>query len=703
MITELIAAISAGQEAYKFTEGLYNGENYKSVDKAFKMFDAIDFNGDFESEVNEVLECLNPVSESDRLFVKVGAWALRARCYAVLGQFTKARQNISFVLNAQEDFFTVNKNVIYGFQEDARVLLKDIKKFEKDLKKKQNAEHLPQIESLVHTLQGLYSACTFDWLISIEDTVAEEKDGFLNFGCDFYGDLVNSFFGTSIPLSFYKKKWTFKKLAEQVYDKAEIPDTYEWHIRRTFIENLPGVNLPFLAFPTVLRGIQFDFDEIEDELVLLVVNLMPRRLIITDKRIFFEEDFGFEYSSNPEGYNWQDIVSVSAYGDRMLKIKVKNGDTEKLYFPNHTAEAIKQIAGICNMVNDTHEEENDYQEPLERPLAYAIYDDYETLPSDIDDHSKDQKEKLFKELKSLLGLPSSATVAKYGEQEVECNVDIYDSLLQRYGVSFGWRVLPQEHKIDELINIILTLKPKIDELEKRRVFNSVFSCNVIRVINIGEKDKIITTVKVKSGQLTHGEEIVILDGMEIMDSGVVEGISIIGIDYPICSDGDISNLLISGFKESFDWNNKTLVKKSDLDEYLVQQKEYKEDNESVSSDKSQITTKDTDESVAFDESSSEEEYLTELKACLDDGVIGASERRLLNKLRDKLGISEERAKELEESFKATQLTDDEKEYLDEFKAASENGIVSEKERRLLEKLRKMLAISEERAREIEKY
>lgn len=99
----------------------------------------------------------------------------------------------------------------------------------------------------------------------------------------------------------------------------------------------------------------------------------------------------------------------------------------------------------------------------------------------------------------------------------------------------------------------------------------------------------------------------------------------------------------------------------------------------------------------------ESEYLEEVKACLEeDEVISPRERRLLNRLREKLGISEERAKELEESLKQPQLTTEEQEYFDEYKACLEDGnSISEKERRLLEKLRKMLGISEDRAKEIE--
>lgn len=108
---------------------------------------------------------------------------------------------------------------------------------------------------------------------------------------------------------------------------------------------------------------------------------------------------------------------------------------------------------------------------------------------------------------------------------------------------------------------------------------------------------------------------------------------------------------------------------------------------------------DPEETTSF--SANEREYIEELKECLVDGELGGSERRLLNKLRMKLGISEERAAELEASLQKSQLTEEEQEYLEAYQDALEDGVVSEKERRLLDKLMKINNLSEERAKEIE--
>lgn len=102
-------------------------------------------------------------------------------------------------------------------------------------------------------------------------------------------------------------------------------------------------------------------------------------------------------------------------------------------------------------------------------------------------------------------------------------------------------------------------------------------------------------------------------------------------------------------------------------------------------------------------SSIEQEYVDELKACIDGGnEISPRERRLLNRLCAQFGISEVRAAELENLVIQPQLTDDEKEYLSECKECFATGEISEKERRLLNKLRMLLNISAQRADELEK-
>ena len=116
----------------------------------------------------------------------------------------------------------------------------------------------------------------------------------------------------------------------------------------------------------------------------------------------------------------------------------------------------------------------------------------------------------------------------------------------------------------------------------------------------------------------------------------------------------------------------------------------------------QQSSKITSISVNSDFSSAESEYLEELKALLEDGEISKSERRLLDKLRIKLGLSETRAAEIEAQLNQPPLTENEQEYLSEYKEClAEGGSISAGERRLLDKLRIKLGIDQDRATQLE--
>ena len=100
-------------------------------------------------------------------------------------------------------------------------------------------------------------------------------------------------------------------------------------------------------------------------------------------------------------------------------------------------------------------------------------------------------------------------------------------------------------------------------------------------------------------------------------------------------------------------------------------------------------------------SSSEQEYLDNIKEFLeDDAEITPRERKMLDRIRQSLGISEERAKELEASI-TPQLTEDEQEYLDMYREYAEKGEITEKERNRLNKFAAALGISEERMKQLE--
>lgn len=106
------------------------------------------------------------------------------------------------------------------------------------------------------------------------------------------------------------------------------------------------------------------------------------------------------------------------------------------------------------------------------------------------------------------------------------------------------------------------------------------------------------------------------------------------------------------------------------------------------------------EAYLIKSNNAEREYKEALENCLKDGQISESERRLLERLRESLNIAEDRAAEIEASLLG--LDDAEKEYVEELKACMVDGSISESEHHLLGRLRKSLGISEQRAEELEK-
>ena len=85
---------------------------------------------------------------------------------------------------------------------------------------------------------------------------------------------------------------------------------------------------------------------------------------------------------------------------------------------------------------------------------------------------------------------------------------------------------------------------------------------------------------------------------------------------------------------------------------------------------------------------------------LEDGSIGDAERRLLERKRQKFGVSEERAKLIEESCTPS-LSEEEKEYIEIYKDMLEDGEISERRRKILNKEAESLGIPQSRVNELE--
>ena len=100
----------------------------------------------------------------------------------------------------------------------------------------------------------------------------------------------------------------------------------------------------------------------------------------------------------------------------------------------------------------------------------------------------------------------------------------------------------------------------------------------------------------------------------------------------------------------------------------------------------------------------EDDYIDFFKDAFEDEGISPDERKLLDKKRDKLNISPQRADELEKiAIKSIlNFTEQEEEYIDMLNDSYEDGKISDDERKLLNKRRDKLGISVDRANELEK-
>ena len=95
------------------------------------------------------------------------------------------------------------------------------------------------------------------------------------------------------------------------------------------------------------------------------------------------------------------------------------------------------------------------------------------------------------------------------------------------------------------------------------------------------------------------------------------------------------------------------------------------------------------------------EYMDMFKEYVSDGDISERDRKMLDKLRASLGISEDRARELEASCSEPQLNEKEREYLEIYQEYAADEKISERDRKMLETIRDKMGISEERAKELE--
>ena len=97
----------------------------------------------------------------------------------------------------------------------------------------------------------------------------------------------------------------------------------------------------------------------------------------------------------------------------------------------------------------------------------------------------------------------------------------------------------------------------------------------------------------------------------------------------------------------------------------------------------------------------EQTYIETVKDALADGAITPATRKILERTRTRLGLSPERAGELEQSLAAPALSQEEQAYYEDVKDALADGEIAGFARRMLDKRQKELGLTPEQAKAIE--
>ena len=182
------------------------------------------------------------------------------------------------------------------------------------------------------------------------------------------------------------------------------------------------------------------------------------------------------------------------------------------------------------------------------------------------------------------------------------------------------------------------------------------------------------------------------------------------LEYTECISSKLTFFTSSSEKEDIKAKLKVLMANIEGRSYEEEEKQLKEETETIW----RVSVKFRSKKLLQEKSQSrntisstltykEKEFLNEVRFCIeDDGIIDNSEQIFLNKTREKLGLTEERAKELQESLLKPQFTENEKEYINALSELMIDGQIPESAQRIVERLRNLYEIDKQRANEIEK-
>ena len=183
------------------------------------------------------------------------------------------------------------------------------------------------------------------------------------------------------------------------------------------------------------------------------------------------------------------------------------------------------------------------------------------------------------------------------------------------------------------------------------------------------------------------------------------------LEYTECISSKLTFFTSSSEKEDIKAKLKVLMANIEGRSYEEEEKQLKEETEtiwrvSVKFRSKKLLQKDTlpQPNSATALTNNEDEFLNEVRFCLDnDGIIDSEEQGYLDKVSQKLGLTQTKAQELQNSLISPQLTDNEKKYIEAISERTIDGKIPPSSQRIVERYRKLYEVSSQRAEELELY
>lgn len=183
------------------------------------------------------------------------------------------------------------------------------------------------------------------------------------------------------------------------------------------------------------------------------------------------------------------------------------------------------------------------------------------------------------------------------------------------------------------------------------------------------------------------------------------------LEYTECISSKLTFFTSSSEKEDIKAKLKVLMANIEGRSYEEEEKQLKEETEtiwrvSVKFRSKKLLQKDTltQPNSVTALTNNEDEFLNEVRFCLDnDGIIDSEEQVYLDKVSKKLGLTQTKAQELQNSLISPQLTDNEKKYIEAISELTIDGKIPSSSLRIVERYRKLYEVSSQRAEELELY